>query len=227
MPNFRLSDEEATELSAFLLSRAEDEKGAAPAGDATRGKTLFASSGCASCHVGVIDNASNAPQFDVIAKSDWTKGCPALGRCDHGNAPDFGLNDAQRGAARVRVERLRFARPRRRSEAAERQVTQLNCVACHVRDKQQDVWSTIKPEVDAFLATLRPSRRTERRASSPGPEPPEPDVRRREAQTGVDGEVHRRQIPYKPRPWIFARMPASPRGPNCSRRAWRLSTAAR
>ena len=211
MPNFKLSDEEATQLSAFLLSKAEDEKGEAPAGDASRGKTLFASSGCASCHTGVQDNAQAAPKFEQIVKSDWTRGCPTPGTdANHGQAPEFNLNDGQRGAL------LAFASAGFESlnrdtlaEAAERQITQLNCVACHVRDKQQDVWSSLKPEIDAFLTTLPPA--------PPNPHEHElaPDQNRPNLTYAGEklkpvwmAKFIAGEIPYKPRPWIFARMPA-------------------
>jgi mono/diheme cytochrome c family protein len=213
MPNFRLSDDEATELSAFLFSKAEDEKGAAPAGDANRGKTLFASSGCANCHIGVIDNASKPPAFDAIAKSDWAKGCPTpSGDSNHGTAPDFGLKDDQRGAL------LAFAASGfdslvrdEISEAAERQVTQLNCVACHVRDKQQDVWSTIKSEVDAFLTALPPEP-PKKAESELAPDQNRPNLTYagEKLKPEWSAKFIAGQIPYKPRPWIFARMPGFP-----------------
>ena len=213
MPNFKLSDEEATQLSTFLLSRAEDEKGEAPAGDAGRGKTLFASSGCASCHAGAADNAHAAPKFEQLAKSDWTRGCPTPATdANHGTAPAFNLRDAQRGAL------LAFASAGFESlnrdtltEAAERQIEQLNCVACHVRDRQQDVWSNLKGEVDALLATLPPA--------PPNPHEHElaPDQNRpnltyagEKLKPGWMAKFIAGEIPYKPRPWIFARMPAFP-----------------
>jgi cytochrome c2 len=213
MPNFKLSDEEATQLSAFLLSKADDEKGDAPAGDPARGKALFASSGCASCHTGVQDNVHAAPKFDVLARSDWSRGCPTPATdANHGKAPEFNLNDAQRG------ELLAFASAGFDSlnrdtlaEAAERQFTQLNCVACHVRDKQQDVWSSLKPEIDALLATLPPAR--------PNPHEHElaPDQNRPNLTYAGEklkpvwmAKFIAGEIPYKPRPWIFARMPAFP-----------------
>ncbi len=213
MPNFKLSDDEATQLSAFLLSKTTDEQGEVQAGDAARGKTLFASSGCASCHTGVQDDAHAAPKFEQLVKSDWSRGCPTpTTDANHGKSPEFNLSDAQRGAL------LAFASAGFESlnrdtlaEAAERQITQLNCVACHVRDKQQDVWSSLKGEIDAFLATLPPA--------PPNPHEHElaPDQNRpnltyagEKLKPGWMAKFIAGEIPYKPRPWIFARMPAFP-----------------
>ncbi|HEV2293656.1 MAG TPA: c-type cytochrome [Tepidisphaeraceae bacterium] len=214
MPDFKLSDEEATQLTAFLLSRAEDEAGqAAPAGDPARGKALFASSGCASCHTGAGESTLDAPKLDALVASDWTRGCPTP--ADHegrGDAPVFNLTDDQRGAllafAAAGFESLNH---RTVAEAAERQITQLNCVACHVRDKQQDVWSSLKGEIDAFLATLPPA------PPSPHEHELAPDQNRPNLTWAGEklkpewmAKFIAGEIPYKPRPWIFARMPAFP-----------------
>src|SRR5688572_30438677 len=51
MPNFRLSDEEAQSLAAFLLSREQKEIEPERAkGDSARGKELVTSAGCLNCH---------------------------------------------------------------------------------------------------------------------------------------------------------------------------------
>lgn len=213
MPDFKLSNDEAAQLTAFLLSRTEDEKGEPLAGDPARGKTLFASVGCASCHAGAADNAHAAPKLDVLAKSDWTRGCPTpAADPDHGAAPAFNLDDNQR------VALLAFAANGFDSlnhdtliEAAERQITQLNCVACHTRDKEPDVWSSLKGEIDAFLATLPPAP-PDPREHELAPDQNRPNL----TWTGEKlkpewmAKFIAGEIPYKPRPWLFARMPAFP-----------------
>ena len=53
MPNFRLTAEEADGLAAYLLANGEEKPpvdGDVPAGDPAKGKQLVASSGCLNCH---------------------------------------------------------------------------------------------------------------------------------------------------------------------------------
>ena len=53
MPNFRLSEEEAKQLTAYLLSGEQREFPAGPAGDAARGAQLLVSANCLNCHAGL------------------------------------------------------------------------------------------------------------------------------------------------------------------------------
>ena len=150
MPNFKLSDEEAEGLAAFLLSREqktlkEDPKGK---GDATKGEQLVVSSGCLNCH-SVSDTAKSvlrAPAFAAI-KGNWNKGCLAPDDASRGKAPNFGLSGEQRDAI------LSFAATDASSltrdtlgEFAERQIQQLNCVACHPRDDNEDLYARFQNE---------------------------------------------------------------------------------
>jgi len=84
-------------------------------------------------------------------------------------------------------------------------------VACHVRDKQQDVWSTIKPEVDAFLATLPPEP-PKKAESELAPDQNRPNLTYagEKLKPEWSAKFIAGQVPYKPRPWIFARMPGFP-----------------
>jgi cytochrome c1 len=50
MPNFRLTDEEAERLVAFLLSGLQREFPAGPKGDAAKGAQLLVTTGCLNCH---------------------------------------------------------------------------------------------------------------------------------------------------------------------------------
>jgi mono/diheme cytochrome c family protein len=213
MPNFKLSADEATQLTAWLLSNADHEKDAETAGDPARGKTLFASSGCASCHTGVIDNAQAAPKLELAMKFDAIRGCFApITDANHGAAPDFAFTESQRASllafASAGVDSLQRDAL---AESAERQVAQLNCVACHVRDRQQDVWSSLKPEIDAFLATLPPAP-PDPREHELAPDQNRPNITFAGEKLKPEwmAKFIAGEIPYKPRPWIFARMPAFP-----------------
>ncbi|HSP35751.1 MAG TPA: c-type cytochrome, partial [Thermoanaerobaculia bacterium] len=75
MPNFRLSADEIRDLSNYLFARevppalrtAVDQAANEPAGDAARGKTLFAEARCISCHT--VDGKGNgsAPELNTVA----------------------------------------------------------------------------------------------------------------------------------------------------------------
>jgi len=75
MPNFRLEHDEIDALSHYLFSRpvppelrrAIETAAAEPAGDAARGKTLFAESRCISCHTVEGKGNGSAPELGKVA----------------------------------------------------------------------------------------------------------------------------------------------------------------
>ena len=211
MPNFRFTEAEAASLAAFLLAPPRADLGSPPlpAPDADRGKGLVQSSGCLNCHaLESVPNQHQAPAFATLAPDAWTRGCVASASSPGRKAPDFGLADAQRQALKA------FAADRRNSlareapiEYAERQVKTLRCAACHRRDGQDDAWTESRAEVDPLLA-------------APAPPEPEghkfPELQARPQLTWV-GEKLKPEwmeaflagtVPYKPRPYLRARMPA-------------------
>jgi mono/diheme cytochrome c family protein len=142
---------------------------------------------------------------------DWRRGCLAKDATTRGNAPDFALN----GDQSIAIESLaatRFASLRRDTptEFAERQLTVLNCVACHVRDRQDDTWSGLSTEIEALLKDVPPpSEKGEFEFTGDQARP----------QLTWVGEKLRPQwtaqfiggtLEYKPRPWLQARMPGFP-----------------
>src|SRR5438445_9023719 len=98
MPNFRLSDDEAKNISAYLLANSKDLDGDAPKGDAANGQKLVASAGCVSCHnlTGTQSQSKAADLASVVKET--TKGCLAADDASRGKAPDFGLTADQRDA---------------------------------------------------------------------------------------------------------------------------------
>ena len=96
MPDFRLSDDEGDALVALLRSRKSPELKDDVSGDPKRGKELFQSSGCLSCHSMKLENSFKAKPLAQL--SDWTRGCVAGDASRRGNAPDFSLNDEQRAS---------------------------------------------------------------------------------------------------------------------------------
>ncbi len=151
MPDFRLTEDEAAKLAAFLLSKkGSDAAPSAGAGDAARGKQRFETLGCLSCHTGPGSNAFKAAPVKDIPAEGWSRGCMAPK--ERGNAPDHGLTDAQRGAilafAATDLSSLAREAP---SEFTERQVRWLRCQACHKRDADHDLWSDLSGETKDLL----------------------------------------------------------------------------
>jgi mono/diheme cytochrome c family protein len=205
MPNFKLTSDEASALNDFLLARAPDPVPTdAAAGDPKHGEKLFASSGCANCHAPDRQTSLRAPSLSALkSRGAWDRGCMSQKVDPFGHSPDFGLSDQQRNAIRAFGQTdlsslSRDAAP----EFAERQITMLRCTACHTRDAQQDLWSTLSDEVNAL--------------APPVADPKSDADQTRPTLTWV-GEKLRPdwitqfisgKLDYKPRPWLPARMPA-------------------
>ena len=100
MPNFKLADAEAKELSEFLLKHADKaEAKAAPTDKAVieRGQLLVQSAGCLSCHTASkLENKFTAPALAKLMKEP--KGCLAEKRDAQSKAPDFSFSAKEREA---------------------------------------------------------------------------------------------------------------------------------
>jgi mono/diheme cytochrome c family protein len=149
MPHFRLNDDEAGKLAAYLLTTANKEFPNGPKGDATRGAQLLTTSNCLNCHAGVPPTTT--PALAATLKSGWMKGCLATDAAARGKAPDFAFTPAQREAL------LAFAssgfdslKQDAHAEFANRQTKNLRCNACHAHDGQPSVWSQLEEEVIAL-----------------------------------------------------------------------------
>src|SRR5262249_820989 len=147
MPNFHLSDDEATKLAGFLLGTAP--KDAMPAvdmsgADSAKGKTLFESSGCVNCHAPTQKSGLAAKPMTEGMKGGWSKGCMAADDAGRGDAPSFSF-DAEKADAIKAFTKTDWSSLEHESlpEFAERSIQQLNCTACHSRDNQLDAWSNL------------------------------------------------------------------------------------
>lgn len=205
MPNFRLSEAEASQLAAYLLAHAKGSVSVAPKGDAAKGAALLVSSGCLNCHANAP--IGNHPSLaDTVAKG-WDKGCVADGAGARGKGLDFVLTPAQlaalRAFAKTDFASLRSDVP---AEFALRQLTELRCVQCHEHDGRTAPIVGLKDEAAAL------------RAKAPAPADPEgqpiPDgrippltwlgekLRPEWSAAFIAGEVA-----DKPRYWMTHRMP--------------------
>ena len=204
MPHFRLEDEEAAQLASYLVNRGRMIKRKALAGDATRGAALIVSAGCLNCHAGMP--ATTQPTLASVLKAG-DKGCLAADEKTRANAPDFALTAAQRASLKAFLATdLASLKQDTPAEFAERQIRNLNCVACHARDGNVSVWTKVDGEAKKLRDALPPKEHVEGEAVPDAPVP---------ALTWL-GEKLRHdwmskfisgQVEYKPRTWLIGRMP--------------------
>ena len=204
MPHFRLEDEEAAQLASYLVNRGRMIKRKALAGDATRGAALIVSAGCLNCHAGMP--ATTQPTLASVLKAG-DKGCLAADEKTRANAPDFSLTAAQRAVLKAFLATdLASLKQDTPAEFAERQIKNLNCVACHARDGNVSVWTKVDGEAKKLRDALPPKEHVEGEAVPDAPVP---------ALTWL-GEKLRHdwmskfisgQVEYKPRTWLIGRMP--------------------
>ena len=205
MPNFHLAEPEVANLASWLISRCRDDAvPPVPAGDAAHGKAVFASAGCINCHT-----STAAPAAVDLARADWTRGCVASDPKSIGKGVDYGFAPEQLEALRA-VAAIDWKPTLTRDPASDfavRQMVAERCNACHKMDGADSVWSNLDTEVTAIEAGLPP-----RAADDPEPtgdQSPPPltwageKLRPSWAAAFIGGKVA-----YKPRPWIFARMPS-------------------
>ena len=98
MPNFRLSDDEATAIATYLESFVGTKLPESAAGDAARGREVVRSSGCLACHA-LGDEKTSMPAslaLAQIANDHWQRGCMSTDSARRQSAPDFSLSDEQR-----------------------------------------------------------------------------------------------------------------------------------
>lgn len=204
MPHFRLTETEAGQLTAYLITASSREFTGAPQGDATRGAQLMATSGCLNCHANVPPMTT--PALAATLKSGWTKGCLATDAATRGKAPDFGFTAPQREAlVAFAAGGLTSLKQDASGEFAERQIKNLRCTACHQRDGQQSVWSQLEEEAVALQSAApleegegKPIYSTALPALTWFGEKLRPDY----MASFIAG--HEKN---KPRPWIIGRMP--------------------
>jgi len=142
MPDFHLSNSEATQLTDYLLANGMGETELfpkRPAGDPVRGKFAFVERGCVRCH----HQSTELVQMDakpLLPLRAVSNGClsetPAEnGRVPRFSVPRYGFDEAQRAALlaylRSDPESLTLEPP---AASSLRLFTSLRCGACHPRD---------------------------------------------------------------------------------------------
>ncbi|MBI5757045.1 MAG: hypothetical protein HZA46_00845, partial [Planctomycetales bacterium] len=200
MPDFRLNRDEAVALTAFVLDRSVGQLNAPDElsrGDATRGRTLFDQHGCRNCHR-VGDTTPSAALVRGPALRNMRTGCLLDESPPSNRAPRYNFTAQQRRALRAFLSDDASAGREGHStiEDAESLVVSLRCATCHARDQQSSRLPAIVAE------------ESERGL------PPEPLVSLTWTGEKLQAPWLRNFIagktPYRPRPWLKARMPAYP-----------------
>lgn len=160
MPNFNLSEEEASSIAAFLTVNSQGKETKLdhtfPNGDATRGAKVAEALQCGVCHAGLpMDLQKNPAPMDVMFKMDWSaKGCVAPDD-KRGKAPHLNLTEHDRAAL------VAFSKKGpdslKRDTAAEfvtRQTEALRCTTCHAIDGHQPSLNSIHNETAGLVAHI-------------------------------------------------------------------------
>jgi mono/diheme cytochrome c family protein len=137
MPNFKLTEAEAKELSEHLLASADPPQRTPPPAlpdDAIRdrGKNLVQTSGCLNCHALKLENQFSAPPLSALSAAKWRQGCLAMALPVGTKAAQFDFSAEEREALTAfgATDRSSLAR-HGPAEFAERQARDLQCTACH------------------------------------------------------------------------------------------------
>lgn len=195
MPDFKLSNPEAEHLATFIRDQAKGVMEDGLAGDAARGKELFAKVGCANCHVlktgTTVVDAKRLP----FPKSEANlRGCLADDAATRKAAPNYAFPQEQREAVRAflkgDVKSLSRETP---AEFSTRQVANLKCTACHRRDGGNTRWVEVMEEEGMLPETLP--------LLTWAGEKLQPAWTQKLLAGGID---------HRARPWLKARMPAFP-----------------
>ncbi len=208
MPKTAMSQKEALQLTAFLMSFPKTETAAPVKGDLARGAQWFASSGCLQCHAGVPGTALS---LEKTVATGWNTGCLSDREDKRGAAPDFKFKPEQLEALRLFAKQgLQSVERDSPLEFAQRAVMNLRCVACHQMDARQSVWSSVTEEAN-MLGALKGGPT----AKNPhGPlftaSIPQLSWLGEKLQPSWSAKMIAGQLPEKPRHYLFGRMPAFP-----------------
>lgn len=133
MPNFRLSDDEAAQLAAFLQRDADPLPNPQAFEPTTveRGKQMIQTTGCLNCHAMNLENKFSAKSLKEIAVKQQ-QGCLAPVRPLDSKAPDFAFSPEERAALQLFISTDASSLARHNpADFASRKIRSLNCMECH------------------------------------------------------------------------------------------------
>ncbi len=137
MPDMRLSEQEASDIAAYLHTGRVAEKATVraalkiPQQGATKGKEVFLKMNCVACHQ--TTQATATPQTS-LTKLNTSNGC--LAEKQPSGTPRFDLNELQKRALTLALATIQKedAPKLTAQEKVDWQMSRLNCYACHDRD---------------------------------------------------------------------------------------------
>ena len=203
MPNFRLSNEETTALSAFLFERSNNTKREVVepiVGSIERGRAAFKRLNCGNCHVSAAAEPLTATP---INHSD--RGC--LAEKTPIGLPHYELSKAEREGLRnfhaFPKELIKWTVPPDQAvpddvligRSPRSLMRYLRCQACHPQDSERSLWPEIVAEEGSGRAVDAVPQLTWVGEKLQGPW----------IEKLLKGEIKQ-----KPRPWLTARMPSFP-----------------
>jgi mono/diheme cytochrome c family protein len=180
MPNFKLSNEEALQLAAFVTSTGETaapglNKTEAGSAQIEAGRKVVTMSGCLNCHTSNLKSDFKTKSFADLNLATAKKGCLAETAEAAGTAPYYAFSADQRDALRAFGSADKASLTRHvAADFAQHYSRILNCVECHGKFDGF-------PSFDVLGGKLRPEW----------------------SHAFIAGEIK-----YKPRPWLDARMPS-------------------
>jgi mono/diheme cytochrome c family protein len=209
MPNFKLSDEEAASLAAFLRAESTGKETKLPyefpAGDEVRGAAVSESLQCGTCHPGLPGGVSKAPDLDAIFKVDWNaKGCIADGD-KRAVLPVMNLAKGDlEGLLAFSKEGSSSLKKDSSAEFAERQVSSKRCTACHAMDDQSALLDSVHGTTAGLAAHVEGlSERVDQSR-------PQLTFIGEMLYTSYIEKMLAGTAEPRPRPWLGTRMPAFP-----------------
>ncbi|MDF1742791.1 MAG: ThuA domain-containing protein [Gimesia sp.] len=203
MPDFKLKDQEAMGLSAFLIENSKAKipnSLLVPAGSAKRGQKLYYGTlGCVRCH-GTLSSqpATNSQVARIpLTKVSYSTGCLAAMQKKKATMPHFNISQIQREAIQAILENgTNSLAQHSLSEVSSRWMRQLNCKACHNQD------ATRSPRGEIV---------TEEGDSGLPPESlPSLTWAGEKLKPSWSKSFIAGNLSWKPRPWLKSRMPHFP-----------------
>lgn len=205
MPHFRLTEEEASQLAAYLLTKAPATKLTAKEGDAARGAGLIVAAGCLNCHAG-MPATTQPPLAKTVAAG--AKGCLAPDAAARGKAPAYVLSAGEREAllAFLKSDVAAGLAADVPAEFAMRNLKALNCAACHAVDGRGSAWKKVDDECRQLRSLLPPKEHVE---GEPVPDAPVPALtwQGEKLKTAWMTEFIAGRVEDKPRWWLIGVMP--------------------
>ncbi|MGJ8680814.1 c-type cytochrome [Paraglaciecola sp.] len=191
MPNFNLTDQEASDLASYLYSASAIKKLNQHSGDAQKGEDLFSQNRCANCH---SENKSN-----LVPLKDLNQGC-----LSRDSDIDLHMSNGQKWELKgfLRYKQSSFSQVSTH-EFAKRQMEELQCQTCHVQDDKPSLWDKHLDSVkDLKVSHANKGHLDQRRPSLTyaGEK-----LTQKNLQDYLSGELG-----YTTRDWLLAKMPAFP-----------------